>query len=160
MLTLDCEFGDWLESACSKSCGGGYKLHTREIVKEAQDHGVCVGDRHKVSHCNEASCDKDCQWSDWSPTECSETCGGGVRNLSRTVLSNATGSGLSCSGPHYQLVDCNEGLCPGHLALIVLLALTLVGSLILLSLALLRYRKSVRMRSTPTVPLYIVQLKQ
>ena len=160
LLTLDCKFGDWVESECSKTCGG-YTVHTKKIVKEAQEHGVCIGERHKqkVFHCNEARCpDNDCQWSDWSPTECSKTCGGGMRTLARTIISNATGYGLSFSGPDYQLVHCNEVLFPGYITLIVLLAIALVGAIILLPVALLRYRKSVMMKSTLRHPINLSQL--
>ena len=148
-----------MESECSKTCGGGYTVHTREVVKEAQEYGVCVEDRHKVFHCNEARCpDNDCQWSDWSSTDCSKTCGGGVRTLTRTVLSNATGSGLSCSGPDYQQVHCNEDLCPRYITLIVLLAIALVGAILLLTIALLRYRKSLMMKSRRMLSLNLSQL--
>ena len=75
---LDCQFGAWEEGPCSLSCGGGVKVLTREILKEARGHGACAGETEIVSPCSSQPCDLDCQWSDWAEeAACSKSCGGG-----------------------------------------------------------------------------------
>ena len=53
-------------------------------------------------------------WSDWSPGECSVTCGGGERNLTRTCT-NPTPScnGSVCPGEDLRTEKCNMQCCLG-----------------------------------------------
>ena len=90
----DCVFGDWREGPCSLTCGGGVKVFTREILREARGPGVCAGETEVVSACGKP-CDLDCLWGSWeAETACSEACGGGAQTLTRTRARNASGSGL------------------------------------------------------------------
>ena len=60
------------------------------------------------------------QWSEWKGTPCSKSCGGGSQIQSRTVLRNLSGHGQPCTGLSRRLATCEEGLCPGVTAAIVL----------------------------------------
>jgi len=52
----------------------------------------------------------DCEVSDWTASECSLTCGGGVQKLSRTITTQVEG-GAEC--PRLAAVQsCNEDACP------------------------------------------------
>ena len=97
------------------------KVLSREVMREARGHGECEGEREVVASCNSQPCDEDCVWGDWQEvTTCSKECGGGVQTLARTVVRNASGLGLTCAGDNTMLGHCNELLCPGVLAAILL----------------------------------------
>ena len=112
------------------------KVGNREILKEARGHGACAGETEIVSPCNSQPCDWDCHWSDWTEeAACSKSCGGGTKTMKRNIVRNSSGNGLACTGEASRLADCNEFLCPGILAAIVVLS-------ILLALAIIgRYRQ-------------------
>ena len=52
----DCQWGDWKVENCSSSCGGGYKVFRREVIKPATGDGKCEGDATKVEDCNKQTC--------------------------------------------------------------------------------------------------------
>lgn len=55
-----------------------------------------------------------CTYSAWTQyTECSESCGGGVRSRFRLV----TGTGLACVTEFSETVECNTNVCPVEPAL-------------------------------------------
>ena len=48
-------YGEW--SACSKSCGGGVKTSTREVLHQAEYGGDdCIGDELRTETCNLDPC--------------------------------------------------------------------------------------------------------
>jgi len=53
---IDCLWGSWVESDCSKECGGGYKNFTRHVIKRAIKNGECPGASWRVEHCNMMMC--------------------------------------------------------------------------------------------------------
>jgi hypothetical protein len=53
---------------------------------------------------------QDCKLSDWSPSECSKECGGGVQQMTRSVESQPNG-GAECL-PLTEMRRCNEQPCP------------------------------------------------
>ncbi|KAJ1609837.1 TRAP-C2 extracellular protein [Cryptosporidium canis] len=112
----DCLLGDWEEwGACSKSCGGGSRSRTREVVSQPSEGRECEFLKD-FEPCNEFQCiaTRDCevgQWSVWSP--CSASCGGGVKRRQREVQVPATGGGR-CEFELNQKVGCNGFRCPGE----------------------------------------------
>ena len=57
----------------------------------------------------------DCTWTpygDW--TDCSRTCGGGVRHATREILQVPDHGGKTCEGSALKTETCNEQNCPGN----------------------------------------------
>ena len=130
---LDCEMSAWKEGPCSLTCGGGEKVLTREILKEARGHGDC-GKTERVSPCNSQPCDIDCHWSEWTEeVACNKSCGGGTKMMRRNMVRNSSGNGLPCTGEFTKLDDCNNFLCPKE-AVIVVLSLLLAVAIIILGI--------------------------
>jgi len=111
-------WGGW--SSCSKSCGGGTRSRTRDVIWPNPD---CKGkdplsqpaDREESEACNTDACPVHCQatkWSEWS--SCSASCGGGTRTRTRTIIQKAEHGGNQCHGGEAttQTEACNEGCCP------------------------------------------------
>ncbi|XP_033759819.1 coadhesin-like [Pecten maximus] len=79
-------WGNWLEwSDCSKTCGEGVKIRTRNCDNSAG--GECIGDNSETKDCQDWVCYD--AWGDWS--ECSFTCGSGIRTRERTCEEVQTG---------------------------------------------------------------------
>ncbi len=72
--------------------------------------GVCVGD---------PTCDPvDGGWTDWVWSECSVTCGGGVKTATRSCTNPPPScGGPPCDGPSTDLQACNTQLCVEYLPL-------------------------------------------
>ena len=109
----NCPFwDDWTSGACSKTCGSGEKIVTRNCIQQNQqvDSELCrkeypalnQNDTRTESCVNETFCDFDL-WMKWS--DCSKTCGGGKRTRNRDCPSN------SCSGESSQTELCNTQVC-------------------------------------------------
>ena len=54
-----------------------------------------------------------CEWGEWTKGECSQSCGGGVREIARnkTVEEVLT----MCEGKASYNEDCNQQPCPGNI---------------------------------------------
>ena len=150
LIILDCQFGPWEEASCSATCGSGVKVLTRKITQEARGHGAaCTGQTEMTSPCNTEPCpeDKDCQWADWTESECSETCGGGTLTRRRTIARNATGLGVNCTGETTKMEACNQHLCPSALAVILVIIFLIL--LVFLSIIFIYYRRKYTVKRTP-----------
>ena len=53
---MDCEWSDWTNSPCSKSCGGGQIIKKRRKIKEEIDT-TCNGEPMTIEDCNTAKCE-------------------------------------------------------------------------------------------------------
>ena len=57
-ISVDCEwsvYGNWNE--CSKTCGSGTQIRTREIKTQEENGGKqCAGDKTELQLCNEFPC--------------------------------------------------------------------------------------------------------
>lgn len=108
-----CNPSDWSKwSTCSKTCGGGVKVHTRTINPPP---GVpidkCPSGKEFVP-CNTNECPVNCVEGDWLPwSDCSEPCAGGVAQRRKKIVVAAAFGGTQCKA----LVDdreCNLQECP------------------------------------------------
>lgn len=94
----DCEvstFSPW--SDCTKQCGTGSQTRLRTIKKMASCSGQVCPALSENRKCNEQCCAVDCVVSPWGRiSQCTKTCGGGVRSRTRTVLTNSACDGASC----------------------------------------------------------------
>ena len=62
--------------------------------------------------CKEAPTDcKQSSWGEWS--KCSKSCGKGVQERTRTIVTPAKNGGKACSGPNKEEKACNIEACPG-----------------------------------------------
>jgi len=69
----------------------------------------------KTESCNDQDCPIDGGYTDWSISECSVTCGGGIQTLTRTCTNPPpSNGGKNCSGlgPSEEEVSCNDQECP------------------------------------------------
>eukprot|EP00923_Selenidium_pygospionis_P023682 GHVN01041220.1.p1 GENE.GHVN01041220.1~~GHVN01041220.1.p1 ORF type:complete len:602 (+),score=77.69 GHVN01041220.1:906-2711(+) len=121
----DCEvepdWGDW--SDCTKSCGAGIFLSTRLIIQWNQgssthicgeritdDNGDVLFDYtfERLAPCNEYTCPRDCEvsdWSDWSNCVAPD-CGRGYAFRTRGIVVPPAGDGAEC-GPLSEEVVCD-----------------------------------------------------
>ena len=58
-----------------------------------------------------------CVWDDWNIGDCSETCGEGTRNNTRTHKVAAKFGGRECNGSASAIEKCTEKECPGRICL-------------------------------------------
>merc|ERR1719183_3473890 len=103
--------GDWMPEKCSATCGGGTQLWTREITQD-QYFGAPCPVLQKMEPCEQDPCPIDCvyepDWSEWG--ECSNECGGGLKQKSRAIKVRDEFNGEPC-GATQASMTCNEGAC-------------------------------------------------
>jgi len=91
---------DW--SSCSASCGAGTQFRTKNVVVQPHNGArECPSpnsaERYESRDCEVAKCPVNCEVSAWSPfTACSVTCGVGVQQATRTVVTAAAYGGREC----------------------------------------------------------------
>eukprot|EP00928_Gymnodinium_smaydae_P017931 TRINITY_DN16839_c0_g1_i1.p1 TRINITY_DN16839_c0_g1~~TRINITY_DN16839_c0_g1_i1.p1 ORF type:complete len:1540 (+),score=305.14 TRINITY_DN16839_c0_g1_i1:64-4620(+) len=98
---IDGVWDEWtLWSACSVTCGHGFRQRHRDVAQQANDCGKpALGLEDEYEPCESAQqCveDRDCElteWQDWS--DCSCSCYG-VKERHRNVLQYARGNGKQC----------------------------------------------------------------
>ena len=109
----NCPFwDDWISGQCSKTCGSGVKIVTRNCIQQNEqvdselcrkEHPALIQEDKKTESCiEETFCQFD-PWRQWS--DCTETCGGGKRTRNRDCPSD------SCSGESSQTELCNTQVC-------------------------------------------------
>ncbi|KAA8580474.1 hypothetical protein FQN60_013432, partial [Etheostoma spectabile] len=74
----------------------------------------CTCEAGKLVNCSQVSCSGDGGWSQWSNwTECTKSCGGGVRSRRRECDSpHPEGEGNYCEGRGTDVIACNTDHCP------------------------------------------------
>merc|ERR1719261_158569 len=91
---VDCELAAWTEwGKCSADCNEGVQQRLREVIQAEKYNGKKCGATSETRACNPASCDKDCdlsQWSKWS--KCSKDCDGGTMHRTKYIKSPAQGN--------------------------------------------------------------------
>ena len=58
-ISVNCEWGEWNIQECTKTCGGGTKLRTRNKVVIEASGGTCSGQHRATESCNTISCPGD-----------------------------------------------------------------------------------------------------
>ncbi|CAK8671664.1 unnamed protein product [Clavelina lepadiformis] len=112
---VDCEWGPWGNfSTCLVTCDGGTKMRSRNITKHANCGGInCSGSTMELQECNAQCCPIDCVWNIWEEwSECSKTCGQGLRKRQRTVKTASICGGVDCVDNSAQEETCNDICCP------------------------------------------------
>lgn len=106
----DCEVSEWVLGPCSVPCGGGEQLKTRTIITPPTKGSKCPPLVMRES-CNMQECPVNCLMSDWEEWgKCSADCGGGIREHSRTVETEALHGGEPCDVSHISQ-SCNTFSC-------------------------------------------------
>lgn len=111
------KFSDW--SACTRSCGSGFRVRARSCTAPAPQFGgaQCKGSREDGEKCHTAPCYVRGGWSvygNW--TTCTEPCGpkGGVQARERKCNRPAPAGGApDCSGGAVDMRKCNTFACIG-----------------------------------------------
>lgn len=108
---VDCTWAVWsMWSACSKTCGVGISVRSRDIVVQSSSGGrPCNGDFKGFRNCTEVLCEDnvvDCEWMEWTNWgKCSEDCAGHQERF-RKISRHARSSGALCEGAADQLRSC------------------------------------------------------
>jgi len=112
---VDCTVTAWGKfTACSRSCGEGWKVRTRKTTQEAAYGGLACPAVEDTVACNKHSCPVDCAVDEWGHYgECSQTCGNGITKRVRPVIMQTAYGGKECP-PLDEIKACNAGPCPTH----------------------------------------------
>ena len=114
-------YSSWTNfSSCSKSCGNGTKVRTRNCSNPSPRHGGrnCSSLRpsKEVRSCNVFPCPIDGNYSSWTNfTSCSRSCGNGTVTRTRSCSNpEPQHNGKNCSslGPSVDIQHCNVFPCP------------------------------------------------
>lgn len=115
--SVDCSFSIWTTwSACSATCGGGQRYHSRALQTHAEKFGSgCHGHLEEVEACNSYPCEAtvDCTFGDWALwSTCSRSCGGGQKSRARDVKQYPKGGGRPCEETILmEVVGCGAQSC-------------------------------------------------
>eukprot|EP00928_Gymnodinium_smaydae_P006068 TRINITY_DN12111_c0_g2_i2.p1 TRINITY_DN12111_c0_g2~~TRINITY_DN12111_c0_g2_i2.p1 ORF type:complete len:727 (+),score=56.61 TRINITY_DN12111_c0_g2_i2:54-2234(+) len=111
----DCVWGKWSEySSCSASCGGGFRVKSRMVASPARYGGApCHGESELEELCATQSCPHtQCKWNDWTEwSDCTRTCGGGVRDRKRSINVPCKTAGQPLAGPNAVTEECGLASC-------------------------------------------------
>ncbi|XP_037393266.1 SCO-spondin [Pygocentrus nattereri] len=103
-------------SVCSVTCGAGLQSRYRFCSSpERAGNGLpCLGPDRQDQVCVLSPCSRDGGWSEWTSwTDCTKSCGGGVRSRRRECDRPATErEGDFCEGLKTELIACNMDPCP------------------------------------------------
>jgi hypothetical protein len=110
---IHCKVSTWSEwEECSKSCGAGIRTRSREVLQLPTSGGYVCPELSEIRRCNEHSCPLDCEVSSFgSYSECSVTCGGGLKSRTRVVTTKASHGGKVCPALK-DSAGCNSAACP------------------------------------------------
>ncbi|KAJ8374864.1 hypothetical protein SKAU_G00054440 [Synaphobranchus kaupii] len=114
---VDGHWSPWTPwSECSVTCGPGLQARYRFCSDpERSGSGLpCLGPDRQDQVCVLAACDRNGGWSDWTGwTECTKSCGGGVRTRRRECDSpTPEGEGDYCEGQRTEITPCSTDHCP------------------------------------------------
>jgi len=104
-------WGGWGD--CTKSCGTGKESRTRSVVRHAAHGGYSCPSLSDVRDCSVNHCPADCSVGEWSAwAACSQTCGEGQQERSRSIVSAVAYGGKACP-PEADTRPCkSETPCP------------------------------------------------
>ena len=99
-------------SKCSRTCGTGHSLRTREIVVSDSYGGTPCPKLFNIRACSTQPCTYSCVLTPWSDGgTCTRTCGGGTQLRTRSIVRNARFGGQACS-PRKNYLVCSSQPCP------------------------------------------------
>ena len=88
------EAKEFVSQSCRKTCG------------------ICTGGKKKIKIGKlEATDCKHSSWGEWS--KCSKSCGNGLQERTRTIVTEAQNGGKACVGNNKDSRLCNNRGCPG-----------------------------------------------
>ncbi|XP_057298171.1 SCO-spondin-like isoform X3 [Hydractinia symbiolongicarpus] len=108
-------WGSWVNSTCSTTCGFGLVTRNRECNNPAPANGgnPCIGSQIEQLTCNDGPCPVHGFWGNWVGGSCSVTCGSGTRTRTRFCNNPPpSNGGETCPGSRTDTVTCTVGLCP------------------------------------------------
>jgi hypothetical protein len=113
---IDCEVSEFIpQPYCSNSCNGtGLKgrIYKRTITVEPKYKGEECPHLEEKRDCNTHPCPIHCKLSDWvNQGDCSETCGGGIQNQIKNIITQPQYGGNECGSTSRQ-IQCNIHPCP------------------------------------------------
>jgi hypothetical protein len=113
VCNIDCVVSEWPSyGVCSKSCDGGTRVRTRQILKQKKGTGKECPILEETQKCNEQECDVDCVVSEWSAYSiCDKECGDGTNKRTRQILRPKKGNGLACPVNLEEIEKCNLKDC-------------------------------------------------
>lgn len=105
---VNCAY-DWVETGCSKECGGGEITYQLNITRHAAHGGVAcpAPSAHPQFPCNIHPCPVDCEvseWEEWSDCDCQKR----RRTRNREIDVDSIGTGEECPS----LAEEEECQCP------------------------------------------------
>ena len=115
---VDCIQTDWVDSGtCSKDCGGGTQLQTREITQHPNSSGIACGPATREIGCNKHVCEVvDCKLkqhlTECVPHDKKRNCGSGQQTKTFTISQYPRGGGAECNVPDPQIISCEGPPCP------------------------------------------------
>ena len=96
------------------TCGEGEKRRKRtcdlNLDKNYGEKSPCPGLAEQVETCQAGTCPAWTEWTDW--TQCSQSCGGGIRNKVRECVLPKLGGERGCVGEAEVKEECNNEECP------------------------------------------------
>lgn len=105
----DCLWSDWSPwSDCRGSCSNSDRTRSRSIISQPKYGGkVCESNgNEEIEQCTNSCI---CEWTQWSPwSECSQPCGGGISNRTRTPLNDYCQTSLE---PLITHISCSDFPC-------------------------------------------------
>jgi hypothetical protein len=119
LTPINCNVSEWSTwGDCSKACGGGEQKRTRTVKTAAANGGAECGALSESQSCNEQGCPINCEMSEWGGwSGCSNECGGGTQERTRSVTTAAANGGTECVGALNEIQACNEQSCLPEYAL-------------------------------------------
>ena len=104
---------DW--SSCTVTCGGGSQKRIREclVQRTATGSNPCQEPLEETIECNQNTCPKWTDWSEW--TSCSASCNGGTKTRVRECAQPRYGDEPSSAcgvGDRNETTACNQSPCP------------------------------------------------